>query len=206
MIDAEFRQQIKALLPPIALFAGSIGNQMIPSDMEVKNMVVCCKENAADIPEKYRKDTQLSAYELLDQVFFTRRDDNQNGKRKDDENQAIQMKVDLEVLMIGTAFFHEFIIKHPTPLKIACLHRIINIWDLNPTIGGKASSGFGQLRLEYDERLSDDLYVEYVLSNKEKILKYLDEICNKFTDKPKKKKSTNKKLDEMAAEEEIVDE
>lgn len=201
MIDVEFRSTITALIPPVSLWAFSLGNQMIDGDLTVWNMTICCKETAWKIPERFRKNPNNSAYEFLAEQFFTRRDDNQTGKKKDEENQAIQMKVGIEVLMSGTVFHHGFIIRNPNEIKIACLHRTLNLWMENPTIGGKSSSGFGRLRLEYEEQKDDQPYLDYIESHKTEIIKYLDSVCEKFGEKAKKKKSTKPKKVEKTLEE-----
>lgn len=202
MIDAEWREEIKNKIPPIALWAFSLGNQMLKGKLIIYDLDICCEENRDYIPDHLHEFCTKSFYEYISTVFFTRRDDKQSGKVKDNEDDpAIQMKIEVQCLIPGTLFYHGICLdEYPTKIEIACLHRAIKIWNEHPTIGGKASSGYGLIELKYKGELDDKPYLEYLETHKTALCEYLDRITSEFktkmdalAGKKKTKKSTKSK-------------
>jgi len=202
MIDVEFRQKITTLIPPVGLWAFSLGNQMIEGKLIVYDMVVCCEENKNSIPEIYHKFCSESFNRYIGSVFFTRKDDSGNvGQERSEEEQAIQMKVEVQCFIPATRFYHGFVLrKRPTEIEIACLHRALNLWNEYPTIGGKASSGYGQIELKYDKEFNDKPYLEYIKIHKTEIIAYLDKISQDFQNKQTKAKTKKKKSEQKTLE------
>lgn len=205
MLDVKLKTELIEHFPAVGLLGFSLLNQMIESKLVVSDMDICCIENKDFIPAKYEKDCQNTFHEYLGTTFFTRKDDRNNGKQKDENSQAIQMKVEIQVIVPGTRFYHEFIVRHsPTPLEIACFNRMLKLWNNEANIGGKTSTGFGRLKLNYTNEFDDKDYLEYIEKNKEKLIKYLDNLSDKINSavnpKPKKtSKKTTKKDDTQDA-------
>ena len=168
-IDLDLRRQVRNTLPPIALLGCAIGNQMIPGILQVAHMFPFCAEYAMYLPKKWQNhpNTRESVRIYTDESFITRRDELRQ-ERKEDE-QAVQMKVNYECFIPGTKFYHQFILRMPTDIEKSCLGRMIALWNENPTIGGRSSSGDGRLRLEYDNLPAAEQYVEWVNKNAEQI-------------------------------------
>jgi len=193
IVDVGMRKDITRLIPPVALWGFSLGNQVLESKLVVYDMDVLCEEMRPYIPERYKNLCTCSFNQCVSNVMFTRRDDKQNGRVKDSDDAAIQMKVEVQVLVTGTRFYHGFILRRdPSPVEVACLHRAIVLWRDIPNIGGKSSSGFGRLDLGYDGTIDDKPYLDFITANKDAIVAYLQGLETSFA-KQLEKKPTRKK-------------
>lgn len=207
MIDAQWRQEIIQKLPPVALWGFSLGNQMIEGKLIVYDLDVCAEELKLSIPAKYHDLCRESVYQFMSNVFFTRKDDKQSGKVKDEDDPAIQMKVEVQCLIPGTKLYHGFAIRHyPSELEISCLHRAIKLWDEIPMIGGKTSGGYGELALGYEGDIDDGPYLQYLEKNRAALISYLHTLTAAAAAKlekmsNKKTKATKKTVKPAAPEE-----
>jgi CRISPR/Cas system CSM-associated protein Csm3 (group 7 of RAMP superfamily) len=88
------------------------------------------------------------------------------------------MKIEFECFIAGTRFVHGFTLHYATPTEASCLRHLIALWAEDPRIGGKGASGYGRLRLAYDEAVlpSADLYRTFVGHNRAEILSVLDRL------------------------------
>jgi hypothetical protein len=192
MSNLELRRTIDNLLPPAKIWAFSYGNQTISGILTCANAIICCKENQWRIPEQYKNLCQEEYAYFIGHVFFTRRDDTkQHDAFKSNNEDAIQMKVDLEVLNPGTQLYHKFALKDPTKVDIGCLGRALHLWNQLPHLGGKSSTGFGEIQINYTPDLDEIPYLQFLKDKKTEIQKALTELESMFT--PKAKKKTTKK-------------
>jgi CRISPR/Cas system CSM-associated protein Csm3 (group 7 of RAMP superfamily) len=193
MIDASWRLEIVEKIPPVSLWAFSLGNQMIEGKLIVFDMDICCEENKVSIPGKYHDMCTGSFYQAIGSTFFTRRDDKHDGTIKDEDSPAIQMKIEVQSIVPGTRFYHAFMLRHyPSTIEKACLHRAINLWNEFPAIGGKSSSGYGLVELGYGS-LDDKPYTDYLANNKVGIVRYLDKMTTTFQQKADRLAGKSKK-------------
>lgn len=193
VVDVGMRKDITRLIPPVALWGFSLGNQVLESKLVVFDMDVLCEEMRAYVPDKYKQLCTCSFNQCVSNVMFTRRDDRQNGKVKDEDSQAIQMKVEVQVLVTGTKFYHGFILRRdPSPVEVACLHRAIMLWRDIPNIGGKSSSGFGRLDLGYEGTIDDKPYLDFIAAKKGDITAYLQGLETSFAKQLEKKPAKKK--------------
>ncbi len=195
VIDLGFRKRITSLIPPVALWGFSLGNQVLESKMIVQDMDVLCEEMADYVPEKYKSLCTSSFYQFVSHTMFTRKDDRQTGGVKSDDNPSIQMKIDVEVLIPGTRFYHGFVLRrNPSPVEIACLHRVLKLWGECPTIGGKASGGYGRLKLGYEDGTFDDApYLAFLHEHTSEIIALLDNLSADMSKKVEKAAGKKKK-------------
>jgi hypothetical protein len=84
---------------------------------------------------------------LQTKSFITRRDDLREEREEDE--QAVQMKVDYECFVPGTKFYHRFVLQLPDQLQLSCFGRILDLFEAMPYIGGRSSSGDGKVMLNY---------------------------------------------------------
>lgn len=195
ILNLDLRKKILELIPPIRLFGFSLGNQQVGSIMQVNPGIICCSENRFRIPEKYHEKCKYEHFLFIDNQFFTRKDESGNaGLQKNDDDPTIQMKVDLEVYIPGTMFYHKFTLIDPSEIEESCFGRMINLWKEKSSIGGKASVGFGSIKLDYVDIPESKRYLEFLASKKEDIKKLLDEMQNLFI-KKKKVKGENKQVE-----------
>lgn len=192
IIDVGLRKQISKLCPPGALWGFSLGNQVLESKMIVHDMDLLCSEMEPCVTDTFKQYCTESFYSFKGNAMFTRRDDKQDGKVKSDDEAAIQMKVSLEVFIPGSQFYHGFVLKnYPTPVEISCLHRAIKLWQQENTIGGKSSSGFGRVKLEYGV-LDDTAYLQFLDENKGALTGFLDDLASDFKERLKKSRKKKK--------------
>ena len=158
-INLTLKKEIRELIPPISL----LGSALV------------CAETKHYI-EDY-EDYDFSAYNLKGSDFGTRLDDLKEGK-KDDDEQAHQMKYEFETLIRGTKFTHEFILEDCNDVEKACFKRMFDLWNERPYLGGKSGTGYGKVKLDYPEidTLTDIAYLDYVHERKEEMSNLLNEL------------------------------
>jgi hypothetical protein len=175
VLDLTLRKKIMSLLPPVALFGCGIGNQLIQGKLVVGHMFPLCEEYAPYLPEGIRDArTEKPVRIFTDSSFITRRDDLRE-ERKEDE-QAVQMKVDYECFIPGTAFWHEFKLMWSNDLENSCFARMIELWKEHSIIGGRSASGDGKLRLGYDIKFDQKAYLDFLSEKKKEINEFLGEL------------------------------
>ena len=201
IMDLEFRIKINELLPPISILGMAIGSQPIPGKLAISNILPCSREYKISIPESYYQYCNKDVDECLSWAFFTRKDESKQSvdmtsKREKDE-QAIQMKCDLEVFIPGTRFYHEFVLTNTSELEQSCFAQMLSIWEQFPTLGMKSSTGFGQVKCKYEYTFTNEKYLQFLADKKAEIIIFLREIEAMMTQKPKAKaKKTTKKKEQ----------
>jgi len=176
VIDLAFRKKVRELMPPVAIFGCALGNQMIQGNLIVEHMWPICDEYKPYLPEEYQKDPRAERpiRTFTDQSFITRRDDLREERQEDE--QAVQMKVDYECFVPGTKFYHRFVLQLPDQLQLSCFGRILDLFEAMPYIGGRSSSGDGKVMLNYKNKPDASLYLEFVQEKKDDIVKLLKEL------------------------------
>ncbi len=176
-IDIAFRRLVRETVPPIALWGTAVGNQMIPGSLLVEHAFPAARETAHMArtgyflvdPDDPRFLQPVRTFTEID--FHTRRDD-LRAERSEDE-QAVQMKVEFEVLIPGTLLMHGFELKYATELEKSCLGHALNLWRELPVLAGKSATGHGRVDFAYEPWYDAAPYLDYVESNKQKILEVL---------------------------------
>jgi len=176
VIDLELRKRVRDLIIPASIFGCAIGNQMIQGILICEHLWPICEEYREYLPEEYQNDDRAKQpiRVFTDQSFITRRDD-LRVEREDDE-QAVQMKVDYECFVPGTKFYHRFLLQLPTELQKSCFGRVIELFKEIPYIGGRSSSGDGKVKIEYRNVPDSAMYLEFVQSKKNEIRDLLKEL------------------------------
>jgi len=176
VIDLAFRKKVRELMPPVAIFGCALGNQMIQGNLIVEHMWPICEEYKAYLPEEYQKDPRAERpiRTFTDQSFITRRDDLREEREEDE--QAVQMKVDYECFVPGTKFYHRFVFQLPDQLQLSCFGRVLDLFEAMPYVGGRSSSGDGKVVLNYKNKPDTSLYLEFVQEKKDEIVKLLKEL------------------------------
>ena len=174
-IDIELKRKILNLLPPIRLFGFSYANQMVEGKLKIGHLLPICVELKDYLPDDIQP--KNSFYDYVGHVFQTRKDE-LRVERVEDE-QAVQMLIEYEVFVPGTMFWHEIKLEDPTPLDVATLARVIELWKQKPFIGGKSAIGHGELVIRYDFTPDSERFKQWFDSRQ--YLRFLkeqrDEIC-----------------------------
>jgi hypothetical protein len=179
-IDLNLKNRVRESLPPLALFGTAIGNQMIQGCLRVEFAFPVCRERLVYLPPELANDprAQKPAREFTSIVFKTRRDDLR--AERDEDEQAVQMKVDYEAFIPGTLFTHRFVLTYPNELELSCFAHLLELWREQPYVGGKLASGHGLLRIQYDYPYTPDAYLHYLTNNKPQIVQLLTELGEKL--------------------------
>lgn len=177
-IYIEFKQNIRKLLPPIALLGTAYGNQPISGVLQVSHLLPICSELETylpdDIPKKYKTRLQHSAFEYRDFMFQTRKDELREERQEGE--QAVQMLIKYEVLKPGTVLYMELKLVDYTELELSCLARILEIWNANPRIGGKSAVGLGKLKPSIKLDATSEAYLQFLEEKKDEIIQFLDNL------------------------------
>jgi len=183
-LNIDLRRKIRSYLPPVAVYGTSYGNQILPGKMRVYELFPICLETKDLLPENISSLCTHDIYTFLDHSFFTRKEQaGTAGLEKKDDDPTVQMKVDLEVFIPGTKFFHGFSLENPKFLEESLLGHIITLWTNFPYIGGRSSSGFGHIKLSYNDIPDNVPYLTFLEENKEQITAVLTELNKGFKKK-----------------------
>lgn len=180
-LNLQLRREIRANLPPISLFGGSIGNQAFAGKLVVAKALPICKELNDFLPIQ----SKISYHEFLTETFATRHAEReppetveqklQKGKEKTEP--TIQMKINMECFAPGTRFYHKFLLLDTLKIEKSCFARMIELWKERPFIGGKSAVGYGEIKIEYPKmEWTSEAYLNYLKENKETVKQSLERI------------------------------
>ncbi|QLH52775.1 MAG: hypothetical protein CH6_0087 [Candidatus Kapaibacterium sp.] len=178
-IDLSLRREIRDTFPHLSLLGGSIGNQIIQGKLKVGHAFPVCKEYAVFLPNFLQNDERTNRYvrSFCDESFQTRRDDLRANRQEDE--QAVQMKVDFECFIPGTKFYHWFVTEYANEIEASVFGRLIELFRFNPWVGGLSGTGNGEVLFEYTpEPPSGNLYLAHIRDNKDKILNLLNRLSD----------------------------
>ena len=171
-LDLDLRNRVRDTIPMAKLLGCSIGNQIIPGRLVVGHAVPLAQETCGLMTPEFSGEWP-PIRQLVGEEFITRRDE---VREREEDEAAVQMKVDFEVLLPGTQLYHYFQLEDADAICEATLARAIKLWTESPFIGGRAASGFGMLKLEYGCTLDDAVYHEAIEARKQAIVKLIEEM------------------------------
>jgi hypothetical protein len=178
--DREFRE----LVPFMSIFGGARGNRIHGGKLKIGIAIPIAEETS----EFTGIDSDKSVWELIDEIFYTRKDDipehlNIPGAEKNkptDETergdagnsvQPQQMRYQIECLIPGTVLHHSISLQFPTEIELSCWGAVWNEFASNPVLGGMSGRGHGKVKLNYTPEFPDSgLYFEFLKDSKERIL------------------------------------
>ena len=175
IIDLEIRKKIKALFPVISLLGCALENQMIPGKLKIGHAFPVCLEYAPYLPNNLKEDerAKISVKTFTDESFNTRKDD-LRAEREEDE-QAVQMKIEFECFIPGTKFYHWMATEYVNDLEASCFGRFIEIFREAPFLGGKLSSGNGEVTFNYHSEFpGSGVYLEFLRNEKNAIIDLIE--------------------------------
>ena len=170
------KREMRKLCPPLSLFGTALGDQIPEGKMKIPIFVPICQETA----EYTGIESNLSFYDMLQDVFYTRRDDlkskdfNITDETKHDN--AVQMKYEAQCLSAGTEMTGNLVIENDNEVERACLKSILKKFEEMPYIGGKSAAGHGEVKISYSIEADENTYYKYLEENKEDIRNWIREI------------------------------
>ena len=178
-INLKLKKDLRQLIPPLSLLGSALGNQMIQGKLKVSIANIVCSETKHYIDDY--TDYEFSSYNLKSSDFGTRLDDLKGDYTEEEEegsDQHHQMKYEFETLIRGTRFTHEFSLEDCNQVERSCYCRMMNLWSERPYIGGKSSTGYGEVKLDYPDikEWTDTDYLNFIIDDKDDIKGLLDDL------------------------------
>ena len=179
------KREMRRLCPPLSLFGSAIGDQIPEGKMKVGIFKPICKET-----EDYTgKHSDISFYDMLEEIFYTRRDDlkstncdliQDSEDKKDKKENPVQMKYDMQALSAGAKLISSIVIENSNDIEESCLESIIDKFKEMPYIGGKSATGHGEVEITYENSKGSSLYYDYLEQNKDEIRDWLRNLEGKL--------------------------
>jgi CRISPR type IV-associated protein Csf2 len=180
-LDIDEARRWCELIPPVALFGGAMGNQIMSGKAKIGKVIPICKETAHLLPERFVDGVNLqSIWELCQEEAYTRRDDEKSerlrqliappvralleakaaaerekrGTTEDvvrETGQKQQMRYYVETLAAGTQFFWEITLEDVTDVEFEAFCVTLAEFGRLPYIGGKSGVGHGKVAIQFDK-------------------------------------------------------
>lgn len=168
------RRLLRRMCPPLALLGTALGSQMPQGKMKSSIFLPVCKETA----DYTGIDEDISFYDMLEDVFYTRRDDlksvEANITDEDKEkHDPTQMKYEMQCLSAGTQLNGQIIVENTNKVEEACLHTGLKLIEEVPFIGGKSSAGHGKIEMSYTGLEDVQTYYDYLEEHKDEMREWL---------------------------------
>lgn len=170
------KREMRKMCPPLALFGTALGDQIPEGKMKVGIFRPICKETQ----DFTGQESDKSFYDMLQTVFYTRRDDlkskveNITDETKHDN--AVQMKYEMQCLSAGTKLLGSIVIENDNEVEKSCLKSILEKLKEVPYVGGKSATGHGEIEATYSIDADINTYYNYLEENKEEIRTWLREV------------------------------
>lgn len=163
---------IRDHIPPLSLLGTAIQDQMIEGRVDIGQLLPVAMETASYTG----RETELSVFEFVDTVFYTRSDDREGGRQADEDAQ--QMKFDVQVLVPGTQLHHDLTLRSGyTELEASCLGHAFELFADRPRLGGMSARGHGVVTFEYDDGLpSGEAYRTWLADNQAEIRAFVEDL------------------------------
>lgn len=162
------KREIRNIMPFLSVFGSAIVNDMLAGKLSSGILYPISNETE----EITGISSDKSIYEFISTEFYTRRDDFE----EDEKSTTNQMIYESEVLIVGTKFQQNIMLKNVTELEKGAFLHMLEVFSKNCVVGGKDNVGHGRMKFEYDfelERDSINHYLDYIKENKEKIKEYI---------------------------------
>lgn len=159
----------RRLLPPIAIFGGGIGNQILPGKLRVSNFYPLCREAPSSAyPGAAVQQPSVSYRGLTFEKSFSRMDDAKDERLNaaiapgSASHQALlpgavvettikekpqQMRMTSELLVAGTILTGKLDLLDCSEVELGCLVSALHAFSRSPHLGGQASRGHGEVEL-----------------------------------------------------------
>ena len=196
-------------LPPMRLMGSAFGNVMLPSKLAMTHIVPCAEETQEILQRMYETLEEctvppMNEWTSARNLFFndgplTRKDDSKDLTRQrfvdidpqTDNQDPQQMIYYVECIPAGTWLLQQLYSKFPVDqLELGCLFDGLITFLRQPTLGGRSSAGYGQVKIElqgsvgtepvrlngdWSETIKDalNIYQNYLTDKRKDILKVL---------------------------------
>jgi len=163
-IKADGIYRFRDTLPALSLLGCAMGNRILPGRVSFLDYFPRCIECG---------NGEKTSAQLMGWSYITRREDYEG--HNDGENKS--MIANTECLKLGTMLdgginmFH-----HISDLEKSALGCGLNLMVKRGYIGAESSRGHGKVKIEIDNIPDETLYLEFLKTNKDQILEYLNKL------------------------------
>jgi len=173
-LDIQTDKRLREMAPFMSLFGGAQGNRIHSGKLGIGLAMPVCREAAAYTGWS----SERSYFEMLDEIFYTRRDDYADkpdptniAEKPEIKQAAQQMRYTVECLIPGTVLDHSIHLKLPTEVELACWGAIWKEFSESPILGGISARGHGKVMLDYKPEFPDpEPYYKYIEGRRAEIL------------------------------------
>jgi hypothetical protein len=166
-IEVGQKRDLRKHVPFLSLFGTAFGSQMLAGKARIGFGVPIAKETVF----MTGVDSSVSVWDIVDEVFYTRRDDLEDKDKGQDPH---QMKYSVECLAPNTGLAHEMVLCHPNEIELACFGAVMRLFCEDPVLGGKSGIGHGRAKMDYAPGWPESgLYYDYLEAEKDSILGYV---------------------------------
>jgi hypothetical protein len=169
-LDIGGKRKLRAMVPFLSLFGTAYANQIMPGKLNVGMAVPVARETAAVTG----RESTLSVWDILSEVFYTRRDDLEDKAEREEGDQATQMKYSVECLTPGTVLIHEFVVEDATEVEVGCFGHLMRLFEAVGILGGRGAIGHGKVELAYEPAWPDPApYLDYIAERHEEMKQFV---------------------------------
>jgi hypothetical protein len=169
-IEIGKKREMREMIPFLSLLGAAVVNSIIPGKLEIGVMMPVCAETVGMTGIA----SDVSVWSLLDEVFYTRRDDREDKEKREKDEGAQQMKYQGEILIPGTQLKHKIAAHGCNEVELACFGYAIRAMVEKGVLGGKSGVGHGQVQCDYKPVWPEAKpYLDYIDGNKAKISEYV---------------------------------
>lgn len=167
-IDVRFRRDLRRNIRFLSLLGTAFQNSILPGILDVGIGIPIAKET-----QVYTGiESEQGIFEMLTEVFYTRRDDLED--RVGDKTEAQQMKYTIECLVPGTRLHHTFTLTQANGLEQSCFGAAMALFSKDSVLGGKSGTGHGKVALSYSPEFpSPEPYWQNIEERKAEIADYV---------------------------------
>jgi hypothetical protein len=169
-IEVGKRRALREHVPPLSLLGTAAQNWIVAGKLRVGVAMPICKELAPYTGIH----SEQSVWSMLDEVYYTRRDDLEDRPERGEDEQRQQMKYTVEVLVPGVVLDHTIHAEGCNELELSCLGRMMRLLEEDGSLGGMSGKGHGKVKFEYEGSWPDPAsYLAFLSEKKDAIINYL---------------------------------
>lgn len=190
-LDISLARKICELIPLVGVLGGAVKSQLMPGKLKMGKAIPICVETIHLLPERFRPSNPQSIWDLTQEEFYTRKDDEKNEQlrtlitqksenylipqsvhAKDsksvpstavvEKNAPQQMMYFVETLIAGTNFYWKIVLDDPTELEFEAFLTMLAEFSRMPYVGGKSGVGLGEVSVKFDKWIRFDSRAEVV--------------------------------------------
>lgn len=129
-------RRVRALLPPLGLFGGSVGSHVLPGLVDVDMALPIVRELEPWTGES----SEISLWDCVQEIPYSRHDDRSDR----DEQSRVQMRYSVEALVAGLRLRHGARLHTDDDVTVGCFWDAVSRVARERSVGGRGAIGHGR--------------------------------------------------------------